>query len=369
MNSIEKSQIHLAKLFIPTLTNERYELEAVKWRLNLIRQEKVYSFDDLVTLLKKASNETIASEEKKNLFKSALCNDLTFDEYNEAILFVISFLKNIETKPYSFICEVDHMSKVLSTSNGISKEEYIKNNKEYLDITRRNLKQHRVRLINTEVKKMRAVLAFKEIVAMINPDKMVPHLIKITPKYLSSDLTQKWIRQFRYFSHFGSDKEKTVADKKLKELFNAIKGDKRGSQKRNYSYWKLSLIYYDLSGYIVGFRKQKKEGKLDKELFEIYCKLQKINNIHKNCILNSNEAAHNLALEIMINQKLIPSPKAYKDIQPHVSKLQKKHFNGNILGIARELIPVIVDFLDVPKKHPDVLFKANIMDSLEEVRI
>ena len=367
MNFAGKPQAYLAKLFIPTLTNERYELEAVKWRLNLIRQEKIYSFDGLAALLKKASNKAISSEEKKNLLKSALCNNLTFDEYNEAILFVTSLLKDIERKPYSIVYELDHMSKVLST--GVSKEEYIKNNKEHLDMTRENLKQYRVRLINKEVKKMRAILAFKEIAAMINPDEMVPHLIKITPKYLSSNLIQSWIRKYRYLSHFGSDEEKRIADKKLKELFNAIKGDKHSSKKRNYSYWRLSLIYDDLSGYISGFRKQKRERKLDKEFFEMYCEFRKINDIHRNCILNSNGAVHNLALEIMTDQELIDSPKAYKDFQSCVSKLQERHFNGKILGIARELIPVIVDFLDVPKQHPDILFKANIMDSLEEVRI
>ena len=85
------------------------------------------------------------------------------------------------------------MSKVLSTGDGVSKEEYIENNKEYFDIARQNLKQYKVRLMNAEVKKMRVILAFKEIVAMIKPDEMIPHLIKITPKYLSSNLTQRWI--------------------------------------------------------------------------------------------------------------------------------------------------------------------------------
>lgn len=367
MNSVDKSQAYLAKLFIPT--NEKCELEAVKWRLNLIRQEKIYSVDKLIALLKKTSKKIISSEEVEELFESALCNDLDFDEYNQVILFVTSILKNIETKPCSFIYDLNHQSKILSTGYGLSKEEYIKNYKEDLDIARQNLKQYRVRLIDTEVKKMRAVLAFKEIIAMINPDEMIPHLIKITPKYLSSNLTQKWAEKYRYISHFGSDKEKKVADKKLKELFNAIKGDKRSSRKRNYPYWRLSLIYDNLSGYISHFRKQEKKGKLDKEFFEMYCEFNKIDDIYKNCILNSNGAAHTLALEIMTVQELIASPKAYKDIQPYVSKLQKKHFKGNILAIARELIPVIVDFLDFPREHPDILFKVNIMDSLEEVRV
>ena len=367
MNFADKSQAYLAKLFIPI--NERYKLEVVKWRLSLIRQEKTYHFDNLVALLRKASNETISSEEKENLFKSALCNDLTFDEYNEVILFVTSLLKNIETESYNFIYDLDHISKIFSEVEGVSKEEYIKNNKKYLDTVRQNLKRYRVRLINTEVKKMRAILAFKEIVAMIKPDEMIPHLVKITPKYLSSNLKQRWIRKYRYYSHFGNDKEKRNADSKLKELFNAIKGDKRSSRKRKYSYWRLSLIYADLSGYILHFRKQEKKGRLDKEFFKMYCESRKIDDTNKNRILNLKGAAHNLAMEIMEDQNLIDSPKAYKDFQSHVNKLQERHFNGNILAIAQELIPVIVDFLDVPRQRPDILFKANIMDSLEEVRI
>ena len=52
MNFSDKSQAYLAKLFIPI--GEKYEQEAIHWRLKLIKQENTYPFDNLVNLLKKA---------------------------------------------------------------------------------------------------------------------------------------------------------------------------------------------------------------------------------------------------------------------------------------------------------------------------
>jgi hypothetical protein len=242
--------------------------------------------------------------------------------------------------------------------------------KELLANRKEILKGFPAMLLEMDGPRIRACLAFKEIVALFDPDVMIPHLVKMSPKYLASPLTQKWIKKQQYQSRFNeSATEADVATKNLKNLNKAILGDKRQIKKRERPYWKVAFMYDDLTGYIEGFRRHKAEGKLNQKFFDIYIEQREIPPRFKDLILSSFPSPSEVAIEIMIAKKVIKSEKTFREIQSKINKIQKRHFNGNMLQIASDLRPVVFDFIDLPGTNPEFIGRLDLLKTVENVEI
>ena len=360
-------QAYLSKLFIPY--HEKNQDQSIRWRLKLIKKTKVYPYDKLIKLLQKGSQKLISVAEKQNTVSEVSSDKFNLDEYDETVLLVSTLLKDIENKSFESVLQLHRTSRILYEISSMAKEDWIKENKGLLEIARNTLAVYRSNLINGEVQRIRSLIALKELIAFIDFDRMIPHLISITPNYLSSKVVQSWIRKHQHLHLFGNQDEQKIGEENLNKLFRSIKKNRHSFRPRKYDYWKISLTYTYLSSTIKGFRKHKKNNDLDNGMLEAFCEHSQLTEINRNRILNNEMSVSELALDIMIDQGLIETSKAFKDFQPYISKLQNKHFSCNILNIANELIPALVDFLDYPKKDPGSLFKLDILRVLELVRV
>lgn len=354
-------QHHPAKLFIPNKIDGGEN--ALNWRLGLIDKEGIYDGQKLLNQFKLALGTKLERSEKDTLVAIARSSDIILDEIEHATLWVTDKLLQANTLSEDLILTLDQQSKLFLKNNSI------KNRNEYIKRTRSNLKNHGETMLRVDVRKIRAKLAFQEIITLIAPDKMVPVMVAISTKYLASDFIQQWLRLQRYNLQNKSVALRTLATKNLEQLSKSITGDKRKLKKRQYSYWRMGLIYENLVAYIKGFRRLKEENEFDLEDFKIFCEVHKIPSIYETAILDSKRAPSQLALDIMVEQDLIDDPKAFREFQPHINKLQEKHFNCNVLSIANELSPILFHFMDLPTTHPDIWAAHDPFAVLERLPI
>lgn len=361
-----------ANLFI---ASEPHQLRDLQWRVKLVDNQKLYPAKELTALIarvSKGSTNPPTQKERQEVSRLAISEKFEIDEFHLAILVTVALLKN----PNGI------SNKLAIQTDGILNFEFKKYNgsvdqfaalpkfQKLIETKKEILRHHADILAEHDLPRIRALLAFKEIAALFDPDTLIPHLVGITPKYLASPLTQKWILKQQYNSKHGKFKNVVnVSDKNLKLLTKAITGDKRQHKKRVRPHWATGFIYDDLVSYIEGFRRRQREGDLDLQFFDIYCKQREIPKDLIPLMLERNPTPSELAIEIMIRKDVIESEKTFRAIQTKLSKVQKRHFDGNILSIASDIHPVVFHFIDVPSTIPEIVSRIDIFKYLETVEI
>ncbi len=357
------------------IASEIDQIRHLLWRVKLIHSLEIYPAEKLVPLLRrinKGSSKPLPLKERQEFSKLAINKKYDIDEFDQAVLFTIALLKNPSGISNEVAIKTDRiMNFKFKMYNGaiedFASDADIKSALEYRKLS---LKKYADDLISIDGARIRAYLAFKEIAALFDPDTMIPHLVGITPKYLASPLTQKWIFKQQHNSKYGKNKTEIIeATSNLLLLSKAITGDKRKNKKRERPYWKLGFIYDDLVRYIDGFRRQQIENNIDHQFFEMYCADRKIPKQLKKLILAMSPTSSELAIEIMINNELIKSEKTFREIQPKLNLIQKRHFQGNILGIASDIRPLVFDFIDIPGTNPEIISGIDQFKYLELVEI
>ena len=333
---------------------------ALKWRLQLIKQTAVFPVNELTEAIVSASKGTLPDALRRKLVTTAKSDIMTLDEIEKTQAMVTKMLLNSESDSPLTLLKRDRHSRLVVGSSTL--EEYGQKHPDYIRTIRKNQLGLGQSYLRHLIPPIRAKLAFQEIVSRISPDEMVPFMVSLTAKYLGSPFTQQWITIHQHRSHFGTAPQKTTSRKLLLNLSKAIQGDFRSNRKRRHPYWSLNKNYEDLAGRITGFRKQHLMKSLDPEFFSLFCDLLKIPEIYPALILESRRSPKSLALEIMSAQGKISDPKSFKDFQPVVNKLRKKHFGA-------EISVVIEDFLDLPTQAPGVLSQSSYLSVLELVRL
>jgi hypothetical protein len=69
----------------------------------------------------------------------------------------------------------------------------------------------------------------------------------------------------------------------------------------------------------------------------------------------------------MVAKEIIVDVKSFEKFRPLVNKIQKKHFDGDILEIATDVLPIVNEFLDLPAAHPEYLKLLDPLKILEKV--
>jgi hypothetical protein len=246
--------------------------------------------------------------------------------------------------------------------NGRTIAQLAKDDPEHVERTRKNQLSLGATYLRLEIPKIRAKLAFQELVTLLAPYELFPLLVSISPKYLGCAYGQRWLSNTRYQAAYGKASDRDRARLALKDLAKAIKSPPRLLRKRRYAYWSLNHRYEDLSAWIVGFRRQYRAKKHDAEFFRMFIKQRKIPKNLQAFILDSSKSPQSLALEIMASQGQLDDPRALKDFQTHISKLKKKH-------PAADIQLVVEDFLDLPGKDPELLARLDYLSLTERVRL
>jgi hypothetical protein len=361
-----------SELFI---ASEPDQIEDLRWRVKLVDSQKLYDAKELAALLQRitsSSENPLTQTERQELSSLATSEKFEIDEFDMAVLFTINILSSERGVPDYVAIKTDTFLNFKFKEYGGTIEEFVEEAgiKELLVNRKAILKGFPKMLLEIDGPRIRACLAFKEIAALFDPDLLIPHLVKISPKYLASPLTQRWIKKQQYYSRFNeSAYEAEVATKKLKNLNRAILGDKRQIKKRERPYWQVAFMYDDLIGYIEGFRRHKSECKLDQQFFDIYIEQREIPSRFKDLILSSFPSPSEVAIEIMIGKGIIKSEKTFREIQSKINKIQKRHFNGNMLQIASDLRPIVFDFIDLPGTNPEFIGRFDLLKTVENIEI
>jgi hypothetical protein len=347
-----------AALFIPFRKEDQ---GALTWRLSLINEHKVHSAGSLIQHLKLAQTGSLEEATRTELIRFATSSAIIPDEFELTTLIVAGWLIEAGTMPKKKLLFIDRKARSLLTYDLSKKEDEddIKN-------LRSNLTRYGQRLLKNEVLKIRAKLAFQELVALVAPDEMIPALVELTPSYLSCSFVQNWIRKNRLHQLNGIREIREAASTNMTHLAKTLPGNRR-QKKRKYPYWRIGILYEDLADSIAGFRKQLSKGTLNLQYFDLYCDSYEVPNIYRKPMLSFEYAPRQLALDIIVGRGLLPDTKAFLDFQPHITEIQNKHFGGKVLSIAMELSPIIFDFLDLPKCFPEVVENLNPWAILERV--
>lgn len=361
-----------ANLFI---ASEPHQIRDLQWRVKLVDNQKLYPAKSLTALLARIGRDSKnrpTQKERQEISRLAISEKFDIDEFDQTVLVTIALLKKPNGISNELAIQTDGILnfEFKNFSGSIDKFVALPEIKKLLEVRKAILRQHADVLAEHDIPRIRAYFAFKEIAALFDPDTMIPHLVGITPKYLASPLTQRWILKQQYNSKYGKSKnEINEANQHLKSLSKAISGDKRQNKKRVRPHWKIGFIYDDLVSYIEGFRRQQSEGKLDRQFFDIYCHQREIPENLVTLVLAKNPTPSELAIEIMIHKEIIESEKTFRVIQANLNKIQKRHFDGNILGIASDIHPVVFNFIDLPSTNPEILCRIDIFQYLETVEI
>lgn len=345
-----------AKLFIPSEPKDERD---IAWRFRIVNAENIYSGKALSEYYKAAQKGRLSREAKASLVRHARSDSIVLDELEATILFIAKSLIRAESLTDSQVLFFDGaMRSFLNTAS-------MKSRLEGIAVARRNLETYGKSLLKTDVRKIRAKVAFRELVAMLAPYEMIPTLVEFSPKYLASPITSRLIQASRAALRGSDGKKKQGAKIFLGQIARAIHGDNR-KRTREYPYWELSFRYLNLTTYIKELRLGKVFDKGDTAAFYDAFKIPKE---YRTAVLDRKRAPGQLALDIMTDSGQIHDPKTFKDFQPFVSKIQKKHFGGQVLTIARDLDPVLFGLLDLPTRHPALFALSDSLSVLEEVKL
>ena len=340
-----------ARLFIP---NPKSGIDAFRWRISLVEAEEVFSGEELTLLLSKQGRDSLGQKRIKEVVKYSISKEIVLDEYERTLLFLTNLLIYADSLPLDWVIDLQPECSVGYTSNKSKLKEQLQQDPVALGKYRETLKRYGDCFLGREIKKIRAKIAMQEIVCALAPNSLVPVLVSLSTSYLGCEFVQVWLRKNQEQYLIGSKEEKEKAKENFSVLFKALKGDKRKIRSRTYEYWRLCWYFEDVSSQIRKFRLAKKRGDFDAASFRLFCEFKKIPKSLLRLVLDDNYAVKDLALEIMTDKKMIENPKAFRDFQPLVNRLQKKHFGENILLIADELIPIEIKFLDLLTIRPEI---------------
>lgn len=133
-----------AKLFIPFTEDHS---KAFQWRLWLIKQNQIYPIETLINHLQQAKSHFLDESTRKDVVRFAKSDSVVLDELELTTLIVTGWLLEAETIPENKLLFIDRRSR------NLLKYASIKDPREYLTYTRKNLKRQGEELLTYEVAK------------------------------------------------------------------------------------------------------------------------------------------------------------------------------------------------------------------------
>lgn len=215
---------------------------------------------------------------------------------------------------------------------------------------------HRVLLFGHKLHRLalpriRAKLALQEVVVAITGDMAaLKRLLSITPKYLGCEYVQRLIHEAVYRSRHGDEQKQPEAEASLEQLLGALIGDRRHKD-RWYAIWALDTIYGDLKQAIDASCQSaaSRSSCLDK-LLEFW----EVSAVCRDVIKSSTKSASTLALEIMVDRKLIGEPASfYNVVRLRLNQLRRRHPEISTLAAEEPLTRRLLDIPSRNRKHVD----------------
>lgn len=347
--------LELAKLSIPFGTNRATE---ARWRFKLLKRVKLFDFTELCKDIEfDISVKNLPKDRRDHWINFAKSKEFQLDDIDKAVLYLAPIverfrtsndlaLSSIDLSFFAFLYKTPKEIKLWQSNNAKGKRQALN------DFSL---------LLAEKLLRIRAKLAALELVTVFSPTKMVPWLINITPRYLACDYVQRWIMQQQVYSRHGDDDSlRRDSDSCLKQIAKAISGDKRRAKEFIYSYWHLANLWSILSRAIQDFRSARP---FNRAKLISFCKTWNFNCDDHKLILNPVESPKETALSLMKKNGYLGSPKAFRDfVSRNISSLNRIHSNPNS-------IPILKEYIDHAKAHPNIMFIDLGWRMLENIKL
>ncbi len=343
---------NLLNLYVPRPKTEK---DAITSRLKLIQEHKIFSADEIQKFLHEFPKNKVSQHQIKEMEKAVLSDQVIPDELEE----IITFAADIQI--HNERLEDDQIAERFSRSfiqREITPEQII--------AERKNMVKSGSILLSKYGEKIRAKLAFLELIAVALPERIVHELILISPTYLASERINFWITKNQYNALSGNNSEKKNAILNLKKICGSIMLDKRTNKVRKYDYWNVENIYRKLIKEIKQARRCWNHKNLHikndyRKIFPMIAKGYSLDEVLKNHFLSNQITPSELALDVLIKRGDIDDAKAFRDFQVYVKKLKDKHHWNDDLELR------LSDYWQIPSKAPSQLYYYDPFRVLEKI--
>ena len=347
--------------FLFSIAHNQKHIKTLKARIKLIKKVNLYDIDELVQIIREPKkSENLISQ----LIKHCKSDDVILDEYEKAILFYCWYVSRRNMTTDDVIRYSHFIQCFMLLDHEISREKFIQKNSNLIDSERDVMLRWVEGYRKIEFPKMRGKIALIEIAAMFDPDHFIPVLLNYSLEYLKSNFTISWIKKNRRELFENKNQGKSLNTKK--KLLQAIWGSKN-LKARLHDYWRIHVHYEKLASTILNLRNNGKT--LRNSELELTFKVSGIPKNYRTLTLDKKIPVKNLALEIMVVNKLIKDVKSFKEFQSYINKLHKKHFGANMASLEHEFMPYLFRFLDIPSKIPQNIRYLDIYDQLQYIEM
>ena len=268
----------------------------------------------------------------KMLMTSLLINSHEYDDGLVISLLDIEeiFFNWIDSPKLSFPISIikQKSSRFSFVKAGKKKNSYNKSDiekvKKIIDEKRNTLKIRGNELLKKIRPQIKARLALLECFTIISLDDFIPDILKVCPKYISCPFVAQRINQWAYGAKIGDEKMM----KSFKKVFSALKDKRTSANKTIYRNWYIVHRHHLLEKcFATLFRIDESESYKSYKSF-----IEWAFSLNKKCVslINNNFKPKDIALYIILQEKLVKDECAFKKIHNKVKTLLNKHHKNDI---------------------------------------
>ncbi|MGZ3749068.1 MAG: hypothetical protein ACXVCD_17160 [Pseudobdellovibrionaceae bacterium] len=347
-----------SRFFIPTPTSNN-DNDAFQWRIHLIRLSNVLEAQRQEELEKLLSGK-LSPESKKNFIKYILSGICKLSEVEIDLLFVTSLLITADKLEPILVVHLSKKLYVRRLQAQMPDTEFLQKHHDEIELARKELFELGLEMVESDIRKIRAKIAIKELITPFAPNLLIPDLVRISPRYLKCDFVNRWLEDIFIGSRSLDKSHKEASIKLLNKFHKSLRGDGRQLQKLKYDKYGIYFAYQDLIEVIDAIRKNRNEPIIEWAVFQNLKEEFKINDIYIAHILSNCETPRQLAIAILIQSGHIENEDAFEDIQAHVESMIQYHPNI-------QNIPITNVFLSVSKLRPSFFSESHVWNILESL--
>lgn len=347
----------------PLVPSRLTKIEALQWRVDLLKK---YSVIDIRAFLNdfKLHMDGQLSEAKVGSWIDLANETLILDEVDKVLVVVTGWLLGAQTmSPLS----VAYLDPILSLyrKEATSDEAFVKKYCADIERHRENLLSIGRIYLSKELPEIRAKIAARELIAMLNWDVMFPKLIADTVRYLQCPTVNRWLELTQHVSCYGEKGKKSKAITLLKEVSKSMVVDRNALKTKQHSRWAIFFRYSDIVSRIEGFRtayQNRRNEPFDLEFFTMYCDHAKVDELYRRHMLADQMTAREIALATMIKNGHVKSENSFNRILADVNQMRDKHPLAEVTSIAHR-------FFDLGSFAPEQMSSLHLWRTLELIKI
>lgn len=348
-------------LAAPLIPGPFSQISVLEWRVKLLKKHKVINVTELLEDLEKAKEQKLSKAKVSNWLK-LVTSDLLPTETEKTILAAVLWLIASPEMPDRAVLSFKP-SLIKSYQSCKSDAEFSRKFSKEIELARKEINEVVLIHMETSVPMIRAKLAAIEIISNLGYHTVLPLLIAETPRYLKCPSVNAWFEEIQTHSLYGKDAQKENANETLKATLKALAVDRNKLKSKIYQKWHIYFQFERIKEYLdEDLREDGITTPESKAYFEKFCQDFKLSKEVQRRALSKSISAKEVAIDILINKKMIASATALNKIILEINSIKDRH--STLLHL-----PGTKTFLDLPTHNPSELASHNLWDLLEMVTL